>query len=159
MGGTRCIFAHRAKPSCRVGPVTSNVRRHIHSPNHVVMLTKARSVLAVHSLKDSVRFYRDSLGMEIDFETPGWCFLSRGNFAVMLGECPDSIAPGNLGDHSYFAYVTVQDAAALFQEFNSRGIVFVKKLTAEPWGMREFGVRTFDGHRIMFGQEVAASAT
>lgn len=24
----------------------------------------------------------------------------------------------------------------------------------EPWGMREFGVRTIDGHRIMFGQEV-----
>ena len=24
----------------------------------------------------------------------------------------------------------------------------------EPWGMREFGVRTIDGHRMMFGQAV-----
>lgn len=24
----------------------------------------------------------------------------------------------------------------------------------EPWGMREFGVRTIDGHRMMFGQEM-----
>src|SRR5664279_3976631 len=102
------------------------------------MMIRARSVLAVHSLKDSVRFYRDSLGMDIDLEVPGWCFLSRGNFAVMLGECPDAIAPGDLGDHSYFAYVTVEHAAALFQEFNSRGVLFGKRLTVEPWGMQEF---------------------
>jgi len=27
-------------------------------------------------------------------------------------------------------------------------------LADKPWGMREFGVRTPDGHRIMFGQEL-----
>lgn len=118
------------------------------------MLTKTRSVLAVHSLSASVPFYRDVLGMNIDFAAPGWCFLSRDNFAVMLGECPDSIPARELGDHSYFAYVTVVDAAALFQEFSSRAVEFIKPLTEEPWGMREFGVRTLDGHRIMFGQEL-----
>ena len=120
------------------------------------MLTKTRSVLAVHSLKVSIPFYRDVLGMNIDFEVPGWCFLSRDNFAVMLGECPDSIAPRDLGDHSYFAYVTVLDATRLFQEFGARAVEFIKPLTNEPWGMREFGVRTVDGHRIMFGQELGA---
>lgn len=25
---------------------------------------------------------------------------------------------------------------------------------SKPWGMREFGVRTPEGHRIMFGQEL-----
>ena len=120
------------------------------------MLTKTRSVLAVHSLKVSVPFYRDVLGMNIDFEVPGWCFLSRDNFAVMLGECSGSIAPKELGDHSYFAYVTVSDATGLFQEFSVRAAEFIKPLTTEPWGMREFGVRTVDGHRIMFGQEIGA---
>lgn len=126
-------------------------------PSDTVMIDKARSVLAVHRLAVSIAFYRDALGMNIDFETPGWCFLSRGNFAVMLGECPDAIAPGELGDHSYFAYVTVSDAGALFEEFSSRAIEFVKPLTDEPWGMREFGLRTVDGHRIMFGQALAAN--
>jgi uncharacterized glyoxalase superfamily protein PhnB len=116
------------------------------------MLTKTRSVLAIHRLDVSVPFYRDILGMSVDFEVPGWCFLSRDNFAVALGECPGSIAPAALGDHSYFAYVTVSDATALFQEFAARRVEFVKPLTDEPWGMREFGLRTVDGHRIMFGQ-------
>jgi len=119
-----------------------------------MMLIKTRFVLAVHKLDISIPFYRDTLGMGIDFEVPGWCFLSRDNFALMLGECPDSIAPKDLGDHSYFAYVTVSDAASLFQEFREKAVEFVKPLADEAWGMREFGLRTIDGHRIMFGQEL-----
>jgi len=38
------------------------------------------------------------------------------------------------------------------------GAELIKELRSEPWGMREFGVRTVDGHRIMFGQEVATAA-
>lgn len=34
------------------------------------------------------------------------------------------------------------------------GAEFVKPLRDEPWGMREFGLRTADGHRIMIGQEM-----
>ena len=123
------------------------------------MLEKSRSVLAVHNLKVSVPYYRDVLGMSVDFEPPGWSFLSRGNFAVMLGECPDALPLADLGDHSYFAYVTVADARALFQEFSARAVAFVKPLTDEPWGMREFGLRTPDGHRIMFGQPIPAGAS
>jgi catechol 2,3-dioxygenase-like lactoylglutathione lyase family enzyme len=123
------------------------------------MPLKTRSVLAVHSLEVSVPYYRDVLGMNVDLEPPGWSFLSRGNFAVMLGECPGAMAATALGDHSYFAYVTVADAAALFQEFSARAVDFIKPLTDEPWGMREFGLRSPDGHRIMFGQETAAGAS
>jgi hypothetical protein len=28
----------------------------------------------------------------------------------------------------------------------------IKAIKDEPWGMREFGLRTVDGHRIMVGQ-------
>ncbi|MCE2969420.1 MAG: VOC family protein [Burkholderiales bacterium] len=122
------------------------------------MLTNTRSVLAVPSLDVSVAFYRDKLGMAVDLEVPGWCFLSRDSFAVMLGECPDAIPPGALGDHSYFAYVTVSDARGLFREFGAKGVEFIKPLVDEPWGMREFGVRTIDGHRIMVGQELDSDA-
>jgi len=122
-----------------------------------IMLNKTRCVLAVRSLKVAVPYYRDVLGMNIELEPPGWSFLSRDGFAVMLGECADSMAASDLGDHSYFAYVSVLDASALVEEFNSRAVEFIKPLSTEPWGMREFGIRTPDGHRIMFGQEIAAS--
>ncbi len=122
--------------------------------SHHIMLTKTRSVLAVQSLKISTPFYRDVLGMNIDFEPPGWCFLSRDNFAVALGECPEAHPAKELGDHSYFAYITVVDAAVLFEEFSVKSAEFIKPMSDEPWGMREFGVRTIDGHRIMFGQEL-----
>jgi uncharacterized glyoxalase superfamily protein PhnB len=121
------------------------------------MITKSRSVLAVHRLDRSVAYYRDLLGLRVELEVPGWCFLSRGHFAVMLGECPDAMPATALGDHGYFAYVSVADASAMFAEFSARCVEFAKPLTDEPWGMREFAVRTVDGHRIMFGQDLAPS--
>ena len=117
--------------------------------------TKTRFVLAVPNLERSVAYYTDLLGMELEFTAPGWAFLSRGSvFRLMLGECPDAIPPSELGDHSYFGYITVGDIDALYKEYEGRDIEFTQRVASKPWGMREFGVRTCDGHRIMFGQEL-----
>jgi len=113
-----------------------------------------RYTLAVPDLRRSTDYYTSVLGMDVDFTVPGWTFLSRGEFRVMLGECPDAIPASNLGDHSWYGYVTVSDAAALFVEYQAAGADFTQKLSDKPWGMREFGIRTIDGHRIMFGQEL-----
>ncbi len=117
-------------------------------------ITDVRFTLAVPDLARSTDYYTSVLGLEIDFTAPGWSFLSRGNFRVMLGECTDAIPPVALGDHSWYGYVTVSDAAALFEEYRAAGAEFTQTLSDKPWGMREFGVRTVDGHRIMFGQEL-----
>jgi len=117
-------------------------------------LTKVRYTLAVLDLAKSTQYYTTVLGLSIEFTAPGWTFLSRGNFRVMLGECADAIPPAELGDHSWFGYVTVSDANALFAEYQAAGARFTQALSDKPWGMREFGVRTVDGHRIMFGQEL-----
>ena len=42
----------------------------------------------------------------------------------------------------------------MFDEYHAAGAGFIQPLADKPWGMREFGVRTIDGHRIMFGQEL-----
>lgn len=118
-------------------------------------LTKVRFVLAVPDLARSTEYYTSVLGLTIDFTAPGWTFLSRGSFRVMLGECVDALPPGQLGDHSWYGYVTVSDAAALFAEYRDAGAEFTQVLADKPWGMREFGVRTLDGHRLMFGQELS----
>lgn len=113
-----------------------------------------RYTLAVLDLTKSTGYYTSVLGMDIDFTVPGWTFLSRGEFRVMLGECTGAIPPSRLGDHSLYGYVTVSDAADLFAEYRAKGADFTQQLSDKPWGMREFGIRTIDGHRIMFGQEL-----
>lgn len=117
-------------------------------------ITNVRFVLAVLDLAKSTAYYTSTLGLAVDFTAPGWTFLSRGSFRVMLGECTGAISPFDLGDHSWYGYVTVTDATALFSEFRNAGVDFTQQLADKPWGMREFGIRTIDGHRIMFGQEL-----
>ncbi len=117
-------------------------------------ITKVRCVLAVLDLKQSTDYYTSVLGLAIDFKAPGWSFLSRGSFRVMLGECTDAIPPGDLGDHSYYGYITVADVDDLYGEYERSGVQFTQFLATKPWGMREFGIRTVDGHRLMFGQEL-----
>ncbi|MBK8233713.1 MAG: VOC family protein [Candidatus Eisenbacteria bacterium] len=116
--------------------------------------TKVRFTLAVLDLERSTNYYTTVLGLNIDFTAPGWTFLSRGSFRLMLGECADAISPRDLGDHSWYGYVTVSDASALFGEYQATGAEFTQTLADKPWGMREFGICTIDGHRIMFGQEL-----
>ena len=118
-------------------------------------LTDVRFTLAVPDLARSTHYYTSVLGLRIDFEAPGWSFLSRGRFRVMLGECTEATPPKELGDHSWYGYVTVSDAAALFAEYQRAGVEFTQQLSDKPWGMREFGIRTIDGHRLMFGQELS----
>ena len=117
-------------------------------------ITRVRFVLAVLDLKRSTDYYASVLGLTIDFEAPGWSFLSRGSFRVMLGECKDAIPPAELGDHSYYGYITVDNVDTLHAEYQQSAVQFIQTLASKPWGMREFGICTIDGHRLMFGQEL-----
>lgn len=117
-------------------------------------LTRVRCVLAVQNLATSVDYYTGVLGMVIDFTAPGWAFLSRRSFRLMLGECTDAMPAHETGDHSYFVYVTVEGIDEFYGELVGNDATLIQPLADKPWGMREFGVRTPDGHRIMFGQEL-----
>jgi uncharacterized glyoxalase superfamily protein PhnB len=116
-----------------------------------------RYVLAVHDLERSARYYRDVLGFEVrEVGDPGWRFFVRDDCFIMAGECPDALPPDQMGDHSYFAYVLVSGIDGLYEEVRAKGATLIKPLRNEPWNMREFGIRTVDGHRIMFGYRLTA---
>ncbi len=119
-------------------------------------ITKTRFVIAVPDLKVSSAFYRDVLGFEIHtIPDPGWLFYTSGDCTIMAGECADAIPPAELGDHSYFAYLEVDNIDRLYESVVAAGAKLGKKIRNEPWGMREFGLVTADGHRIMFGSPVS----
>lgn len=114
-----------------------------------------RHVLAVKDLKVETEYYRSVLGFDHDFSVPGWEFLSFGSFKVMLGECTDAMLAADTGDHSYFAHVLVENVDDIFAEFTAKNALIIQHVADKPWGLREFTVRTPDGHRITFGQEIA----
>lgn len=118
-----------------------------------------RHVIAVPDLAVTARYWRDVLGFEVqEVGDPGWRFFARGACRVMAGECPDALPPRELGDHSYFAYFVVEGVDELHRDVVAKGAELVKPLRDEPWGMREFGLRTIDGHRIMFGEDRSGGA-
>jgi predicted enzyme related to lactoylglutathione lyase len=119
------------------------------------MIRNPRYVIAVQDLERSARYYRDVLGFEVrTIADPGWRFFVREGCFVMAGECRDAMPPSALGDHSYFAYLEVDNIDAFHAELVSKKAEVIKPLRDEPWGMREFGIRTVDGHRMMFGERL-----
>lgn len=122
------------------------------------MIRGSRYVIAVHDLERSAKYYREVLGFDVkEIGDPGWRFFLRDNCFIMAGECPDALSPRELGDHSYFAYLEVEDIDRLYAGWVAKGAQITKPLRVEPWGMKEFGIRTIDGHRIMFGCPVEAA--
>jgi catechol 2,3-dioxygenase-like lactoylglutathione lyase family enzyme len=119
-------------------------------------LLRHRLILAVQNLELSTEFWMSTLGFARDFGdgSDGWSWLSRDGFAVGLGECANQPAASTLGDHSYVAYVTVEDVDTLFEELRGREAPIHTPPVTKPWGMREFALRTPDGHRMTFGAEV-----
>ena len=111
-------------------------------------------VLAVHDVKRSAKFYVDALGFAVVSEPPGWIFVKRDSCLIMLGQCPDDMPPSELGCHNYFGYLRVDDVEAFYAQVKRAGGELLGEPADKPWGMREFGVRSPDGHRIMIGQSV-----
>jgi predicted enzyme related to lactoylglutathione lyase len=115
-------------------------------------------VLAVPDLERSASYFRDALGFRLEWpEGSGWQLASRGTVRIMMGHCPDAMAPSATGDHSYFGYLDVDNADALHNEFVSRGALILQPPADKPHGMREFLVGTPDGHRMMVGQDLSAT--
>lgn len=111
-------------------------------------------VLAVHDVKKSAQFYVDVLGFKIVSQPAGWIFVKKDQCLIMLGECPNDMHPSELGCHNYFAYLMVDDADAYHAQVQRAGIQ-LDAVADQPWGMREFGIRTPDGHRIRIGQMIS----
>lgn len=131
----------------------------IHPPVHAYrdlggrVIRHPRYVIAVRDLEVSARYYRDVLGFAVrEVGDPGWRFFERDACFIMAGECRDALPATELGDHSYLGYLEVDEIDGLYEAMTARGAELIKKLRDEPWGMREFGIRTVDGHRFMFGQ-------
>jgi predicted enzyme related to lactoylglutathione lyase len=110
-------------------------------------------VLAVHDLAGSAAYFSDVLGFAVEWrDEDRWQGLRRGQVRVNLGRCPDALPPSELGDHNYFGFFATDDIDRLHAEFVAKGAIIVSGPGDKPWGWRELGVATPEGHRMMFAQ-------
>jgi uncharacterized glyoxalase superfamily protein PhnB len=116
-------------------------------------------VLLVRDIEDSVAFWRDRVGFETDEiygDPSNFAMPTRDGVTIMLA----AVAPGSepptpnwrVLDKCNQAYVWADDAAALYEELESRGAPIDFTIYDTPWGTREFGIQDLDERDIAFGQ-------
>jgi len=111
-------------------------------------------VLAVMDATAMMKWWTEVMGFELWMEPDAWKFVRMGNCAIMLGECPDAIPVGDLGDHQYFAFFELDDVDAYYAAISDRCKGILSPPIDKPWGLREMHVQTPEGHRMVFGQDI-----
>ena len=115
----------------------------------------------------SIEFYKEKLGFSVDWvgDGPLFAIVSRGNFSVMLRRLehgqslprPNRIPFVEFGWHSktgveaWDAYVWVDDADALYDEFQKAGVSIIKPIIDAEYGNRDFEIEDCNGYILCFG--------
>ena len=112
-------------------------------------------VLAVRDIDLSARYFCEVLGFALEWpDAPDWRLVRRDGVRVMLGKCPEATPAAEIGPHSWFAYLHVDDVDKLYLELAASGALILQPPHDRQYGMRELVIATPDGHRIVFGQEI-----
>jgi uncharacterized glyoxalase superfamily protein PhnB len=113
----------------------------------------ANPVLAVQDLQRSTDWYVRVLDCEaIEVDPGNWTFCRNGDVSFHLGRCPDTAPASEIGDHSYVAYLEIDDVDAFHERAVREGAEVLKAPRDEPWGRREMALRSPDGHRFMLAR-------
>ncbi len=127
---------------------------------------RARWTIAPYFLVDDVvttaNYYRDQLGFQYDRfwgDPPGFCMVYRSGIVIMLSQVrtrnltrPNHLADLEGGD-AWDAYIWVEDADALFDEFKSKAVKIARVICDQPYGCRDFDVEDCNGYRLCFGHD------
>lgn len=123
----------------------------------------------VKDLQTSIAFYRERLGFQLDFQGPEdirrpyYAGVSRDGVGIMLKAIlPDVLPCPNHTRHEWArwdAYIYTLNPDALFEEFNQRGVSFVKTLSFIDEGLWGFEITDADGYVLAFFQLRDAAVT
>ena len=109
------------------------------------MIENVIPILCVVDITVSRRYYVDILGFTVDWEVGGIISVSRDGKPIMISE-------GDQGQPGTWLWVGVEDAEALFGEFNAKGARVRSPPQNFDWAY-EFQIEDPDGHVLRFGSE------
>ena len=132
----------------------AHVRDTIHEPP-VSILIAAEPQLFVRDIDVAVEFYTSKLGFSLAFthgEPPFYAQVNRDGARMNLRHVDTPVVDPRRceSDQLLAASVAVDDAAALFREYQAAGVEFAQPLRTEAWGARTFMVRDPDGNLLLF---------
>jgi len=119
------------------------------------VLHAAEPQLFVSNLVASFAFYTQNLGFSIAFsfgDPPFYGQVQRDAAKLNLRVVDAALLDPELREREQMlsASITLDDADALFLEYQSAGVSFAQPLRDEAWGARTFIVRDPDGNLILF---------
>jgi len=103
----------------------------------------------------SLAYYEDKLGFKCLGkwqDPPIYAIVARDEHAIHF-RCaePPTSNPDKYSDELLDAYISIEDADALYAEYAARGVEFTRGLGNMAWNSREFVVRDCDGRLLAFG--------
>ena len=101
--------------------------------------------LPVVDVERAQTYYRDTLGFEVGWITPGKEIgsVSRRGVAIFFRKREQPFEPA-------VHWVFAEDIDASYQELKVSGANIVKPLETKPWGLRQFTVKDLDGNIFYF---------
>ena len=104
-------------------------------------------ILLVSDMKDSIKFYRDILGMEVKEKSKDWTEFSKHGTVLALHPVKKSKKRNIKRSKSMLVGFNVYEIETLCKDLKKKKVRFYKKLSEEPFGKHAI-IRDPDGHLI-----------
>jgi hypothetical protein len=119
------------------------------------MIRQIAPLFFTRDIPGTLAYYQDKLGFKCLGtwqDPPVYAIVARDQHAIHF-RCaePPTANPNKYPDELLDAYVFIEDADALYTEYSSRGVEFVRGLGNMPWRCREFVVKDCEGRLLAFG--------
>jgi len=123
------------------------------------MLRQIAPVFFTLDIPATLAYYAGKLGfacLGTWLDPPVYAIVARDQQVIHFRcSAPPTANPGKYDDELLDAYVFVEDADALYDEFAARGVEFTRGLVNTPWHTREFVVKDCDGRLLAFGANLS----
>ena len=110
--------------------------------------------LPVKNLRETLDYYRDTLGFEDEWTWPGKDGKTkdggtrRNEMRMLFAEDPEFTADINNQQHRLPLLWFVDNIDEIFTEFKNRNIEIADPLRTQPYGLREFAFIDINGYYI-----------
>ena len=122
------------------------------------MIRQIAPVFFTLDIPATLAFYREKLGFECLGtwqDPPVYAIVARDDQPIHFRcAAPPTPNPDKYEEEYLDAYIFVEDADALYAEYERKGVEVVRTLANMPWDSREFVVKDCDGRLLVFGSNM-----